>query len=99
MSQFKYTLTRLKLEKVYFKYIMYYGRLAAMSQTRNGQKGDLLPDRVGKRTIYALCRPNNVIMSMYRISTSDKSFLPNMVNKWNGLSLEENNNCFQSCNI
>ena len=31
--------------------------------------GDLLPDSVGDRTRYALRRPNDLIMPMYRIST------------------------------
>jgi hypothetical protein len=49
----------------------------------------LLPDRVGDRTRYALRRSNDLTMPMCRTSTFAKSFLPNMVKEWNGLSLEE----------
>jgi hypothetical protein len=150
MSQYKYTLTRRSLERIYFAYIrpiMEYAdivwaggnvtdldklemvqkdaarvvtgatarcstsllmddtgwstlscrrrnhRLALFYQIVNGLSppylGDLLPDRVGDRTRYALRRSNDLTMPMCRTSTFAKSFLPNMVNEWNGLSLEE----------
>lgn len=68
-------------------------RLALFYQIVNGLSppylGDLIPDRVGDRTRYALRRSNDLTMPMCRTTTFFKSFIPNMVREWNGLSLDQ----------